>query len=296
MNRAVVISLLIFFSLFSAYGQDISARVIVDASRVGQSNKQVFDELSTSLNEFVNSTTWSSRSLKPNEKIKANFYLSISEYVNNNFKASLQLQYSRPVYDAIYQSPMLMIKDDEVSFTYNAFDPLVLNKNSLDSNLVAIFSYYIYFMLGIDADSFSLKGGTQFFNEALSIGDLARSQNFSGWSASNNGTGRIQLSQNIISNSYADFRTALYDYHRLGLDQMTIDSSASKKVILNSINSLALINRRDTSSALIKMFFDAKSQEITNIFTQGPEIDIKELKSNLVAMAPIFSASWNSIK
>ena len=96
---------------------------------------------------------------------------------------------------------MLMIKDDEVSFNYSAFDPLVLNKNSLDSNLVAIFSYYIYFMLGVDADSFSLKGGTPFFNEAQSIGDLARSQNFSGWNSSSNGTARIQLSQNILSNS-----------------------------------------------------------------------------------------------
>lgn len=296
MNKSIILSLCFVLTALIAQSQDISARITVDASRVGQSNRQVFDELSKSLNEFVNSTSWTSRRLKSNEQLRANFYLSVSEYSNNNFKASLQIQYSRPVYDAIYQSPMLMIKDNDLSFSYSAFDPLVLNKNSVDSNLVAVFAYYIYFMLGVDADSFSLKGGTQLFKEAQSIADLARSQNFSGWSSSNGTGGRIALTQDILSNAYSNYRTTLYNYHRLGLDQMTEDVQESKKTIAKAINSLTLLFNRDSSSALIKLFFDAKSQEITNVFSQGPAIDSKSLKSNLMTMAPIFSNSWNTIK
>lgn len=282
--------------MFTVQAQDISARVTVDASRIGQSNRQVFDELNKSINEFVNSTIWTSRSLKSNEKIKANFYLNITEYENNNFKASLQIQYSRPVYDAIYQSSLMMIKDNDVSFNYIAFSPLVLNKNNIDSNLVAVFAYYIYFMMGLDADSFSPKGGTPFYNEAQNIADLARSQNFSGWNLSASGQGRMQLAQDVLSNSYSNYRTALYEYHRLGLDRMTEDAVNSKEIIAQAINRLAPIFNRDSSSALIKMFFDAKSQEITSIFSQGPDVNTKELKSNLVVIAPIFSNYWNSIK
>lgn len=296
MNKSIWFSLLVFLTFLTTQAQDISARVTVDASRIGQSNRQVFDELGKSLNEFVNSTNWTSRRLNTMEKIKANFYLSISEYENNNFKASLQIQYSRPVYDAIYQSPVLMVKDNEFSFNYTAFTPLVLNKNSLDSNLVAVFSYYIYFMLGMDADSFAQNGGTKFYNEAQNIADLARSSNFSGWSSSSTGTSRTRFAQDILSNTYSDFRLALYEYHRLGLDTMVENALNSKTVIAQAINRLRSIFNRDSSSTLIKMFFDAKSQEITSIFSQGPEVKTQTLKSNLIAMAPIFSNSWNAIK
>jgi hypothetical protein len=296
MNKSLWFSLVVFVSVLSLQAQDISARVTVDASRIGQSNKQVFEELNKSLNEFVNSTNWTSRRLSSMEKIKANFYLNISEYENNNFKASLQIQYSRPVYDAIYQSPVLIIKDNDLAFNYTAFAPLVLNKNNLDSNLVAVFAYYIYFMMGLDADSFALKGGTNFYNEAQSIADLARSQNFSGWSSSSTAASRSRYAQDILSNSYSEYRMALYQYHRLGLDLMTNDASNSKEAMAQAINRFVPIFNRDSSSPLIKLFFDAKAQEISSIFSQGPDVKTKTLKSNLVRMAPLFSNTWNSIK
>lgn len=293
--KSLLSFLLVFLSL-QLWAQDIDAKIIVDASKIGQSNKQVFEQLSKSLNDFVNHTVWSNRQLKESEKIKVNFYLNISDYQDNAFKGSLQVQYSRPVFDAIYESPVVLIRDEDVSFTYESFMPLVLNKNGIDTNLISVFSYYIYLIIGIDADTFQSRGGSVFYQEASEIANLSRAQNFSGWSNSGTGFNRIQLSQDLLSNSYAAFRGALYNYHSKGLDYMTQSPEASKEIIASSITNLYTIYKRNAKTPLLTLFFDAKAQEIANLFSQGPNLDTKELKTNLMQMAPLFSNQWNRIK
>lgn len=281
--------------VFAVKAQDIDAKIIVDASKIGQSNRQVFEQLSKSLNDFVNTTVWSNRNLTDAEKIKINFYLNISDYSDNFFKGSLQVQYSRPVYDAIYQSPVVLIRDEDFSFQYESFMPLVLNKNGIDTNLVSVFSYYIYLIIGIDADTFQSRGGSVFFREANEIANLSRSQNFSGWNNTGSGYNRIQLSQDLLSNSYATFRAVLYNYHAKGLDYMTQDPEASKQIIANAVTNLHTIYKRNAKTPLLKLFFDAKAQELSNLLSQGPKIDTKVIKSNLMQMAPLFANQWNKI-
>ena len=45
-----------------------------------------------------------------------------------------------------------------------------------------------------------------------------------------------------------------------------------------------------------ELFFDAKSEEIQNIFSGGPQVDIATLIENLNRMAPTKRNNWTQIK
>ena len=52
----------------------------------------------------------------------------------------------------------------------------------------------------------------------------------------------------------------------------------------------------DPRPALLRTFFDAKSDEIQSIFSDGPAVDITSLINNLNRMAPTKRSNWAEIK
>ena len=134
-------NILFLSGLSVSFSQDFKANIQVDASRVNQSNTEIFQNLEKQLTEFMNNTSFSGRKIDISERISINIYLNISNYQDDSFEASLQIQSSRPIYQTNYETPLALLKDPAVVFNYQEFTPLVLNENRVDSNLVAIFSY-----------------------------------------------------------------------------------------------------------------------------------------------------------
>jgi len=143
--------------------QELNCKVTVNSDKIGQTNQQVFKTLERSLNDFVNKTKWTSKRYTNSEKISANMLINISQFDSGNFQASIQVQVSRPVYNSTYLTPVFFHKDNDFSFQYIEFQPLVFNPNNFESNLVSVVSYYVYIMLGMDAASFAPNGGKQYF-------------------------------------------------------------------------------------------------------------------------------------
>jgi hypothetical protein len=224
-------------------------------------------------------------------------FITVTEYESNRFGASIQLQSSRPVYNTSYESPIFNYKDNQFNFEYIEFQPLAYNENVFDSNLVGVISYYVYIILGLDADTFALEGGTEFYEQALRIVTLAQGSNFSGWSqsATENKT-RFVLADNLLSNTFREYRIAMYNYHRKGLDILGDNNSTGKQVIAGSMRLFESLIKRRPNAFLIQTFFDAKSEEIQNIFSDGPKVDIVSLKETLNRVAPFYSSTWNEIK
>ncbi|MEP0212134.1 MAG: DUF4835 family protein [Cellulophaga sp.] len=285
------------FAIFStATAQELNCTVTVNSDQVGQTNQQVFKTLERALNDFMNKTKWTNRIYKEQERVNSRMFITVTEYSSNSFKANIQIQSSRPVFNTSYETPIFNYKDNQFNFNYIEFQPLVYNQNTFDSNLVGVMSYYAYIMLGLDADSFALEGGTEHFKKAQGIVTQAQGSSAAGWSQSSSERTRFELVDNILSNAYREYRVAMYNYHRKGMDVLADNNSTGKQVISGTIRLLSTIAKRRTNAFVLQTFFDAKSDEIVSIFSDGPKMDVVKLKEVLNTAAPFYSSTWNKIK
>ncbi len=280
----------------SLYAQELNCTITINSDQVGQTNQQIFKTLERSLNDFVNKSKWTNKVYKERERVNARMFITVSEYESNRFKASIQLQSSRPIYNTSYESPVFNYKDNQFNFEYIEFQPLVFNENVFDSNLVGVVSYYVYIMLGLDADTFALEGGNDFFRKAQNIVTQAQGSSFTGWSQSSSERTRFELVDNLMSNTFREYRIAMYNYHRKGLDILADNNSTGKQVIAGTMRLMETMVKRRPNAFLIQTFFDAKSEEIKDIFSDGPKMDIVQLKETLTRIAPFYSNTWNEIK
>ncbi len=289
---------IVFFTVIGLWStaQEVDCRIVVNADQVSQTNQQIFKTLETSLNDFVNKNKWSDRVVNENERVAASMFITVTSYDSDRFEANIQIQSSRPVYNTSYESPIFNYKDNAFNFRYQEFEPLVYNPNSFESNLVGVVSYYVYIILGLDADTFSLQGGDEYYKQAQNIVTQAQSFGSAGWAQQTGERTRFELVDNLLSNTFREYRLAMYNYHRKGMDILADNNSTGKQIISGSLRLFESMVKRRPNAFLIQTFFDAKSEEIQNIFSDGPKVDIVKLKETLNKIAPFYSSTWNQIK
>lgn len=293
------LSVLIFllFSTIKLEAQELNAQVVVNADLVNQTNQQIFQTLEQSLNEFINTRIWSTKPFLNRERITSSFLFTLTSYSGNQFKATLQVQSQRPIYETNYDSPIINYLDKEVVFTYQEYQPLFYNQSEFESNLVSIISFYVYIILGLDADSFKPFGGNPYFEQAQQIVNLAQQTEINAWKPNAaNRRNRHELIDNLRSNTFREYRATLYQYHRKGLDEMVSNAEEGKRVMMEAINNLESLFNRRPNAFLLQLFFDAKVDEIVNIFSDGPKVNFDEIISTLKKIAPFFGPRWKQIK
>ena len=268
--RKLIFLFLVVFSSIAVNSQELNCLVTVNSEQVQGSNKQVFTTLQNALSEFINQTKWTNKTLKPEERINCAMNIIVTSRNNNNFEATLQIQSTRPVFGATYSTPVLNIKDNDFSFRYNEFDPLIYNENSFDSNLVSTIVFYVNIILGSDADTFKKNGGEQYLKEAQNVMLQAQQSGIAAWQNQVGKLNRFSLIDNILSPKLQNYRNALYTYHRAGLDVLSEDLKVGKQKIEDSLLSLESIFNKSIGNNLIRLFFDAKSDEIVRVYSDGP--------------------------
>ena len=283
-------------SFISINAQELNAQVIVNSDLVNQTNQQIFKTLEQSLNEFINTQVWTNQELLNQEKITCSFVLNLSNYNNDQFEATLQVQSQRPVFDSNYDTPIMNFLDRDIIFSYQEFQPLFFNKSSFESNLVSLLSFYAYVIIGLDADTFVENGGSSYYEQALQVLNLAQVTSRKGWKPSDGTRNRFWLIDNLRANTFREYREALYAYHRSGLDQMTSAPLEGKEAIMKAIIQLEALFLRRPNAFLLQVFFDAKVEEIVNIFKEGPKVDFKKIEIILKKIAPFFGSRWKQIK
>ena len=287
--------LFVLFSCFS-FAQVLNCKVSVNADLVDQTNSQIFETLERELNEFVNATSWVDIRTEDYNKINCTMLITIENYVNNEFQANLQLQSSRPVFGSTYATPLLNRKDDDFNFSYQEFESLNFNPNGTNTSLVSLISYYVFVILGVDADSFVLFGGDPYYEQARKIVDLSQANRFSGWKQSEKKTNRYWLIDQLSTYPFSLFRQSIYDYHLNGLDVMVNQPEVGKQTISKSISALKSLSESRPNSLVVQLFFDTKSDEVVQIFSGGPSFETSQLREDLNRIAPFFSAKWAEIR
>lgn len=288
--------LIVLLSICGAtFSQELNCEIVVNAQQTGNENLPVFKTLEKQLKEFINNTKWTNKQFTPQERINCSMVINVSAYNNDSFVATLQVQSSRPVFNSTYVSPIYNYNDSDFAFRYVEYQDLIFNKNQFVSNLVSVLTFHVYMVLGMDADSFALNGGDEHYKQAEIIMNYSQQENFKGWNLADGRQTRYILISNILSPTYKEYRSALYSYHFEGLDKMHENPKLAKEKIANSFNQLKLMNSRRPNSFLLRTFFDAKSDEIEQIFTGGPSINITETIETLTKIAPMHSSKWRNI-
>ena len=281
---------------FQVTSQELNAQVIVNSDLVNQTNQQIFKTLERALKEFINTQVWTEKVFLNQEKINCSFVFNLSAYSNDQFEATLQVQSERPVYQTSYDSPVLNFLDKDITFSYQEFQPLFFNESSFESNLISLISFYAYVIIGLDADTFLQNGGNRYFEKARQVVNLAQSSVRKGWKPGDGLRNRFWLIDSLRSNTFKEYRQTMYNYHRSGLDQMANDPIAGKKALMLSIQDLEPLFQRRPNAFLLQLFFDAKVEEIVNLFQEGPKIDFKKTEDVLKKIAPFFGSRWKQIK
>ena len=278
----IFLFLLLAFTAFSVRSQELRARVSVASNRVNSSvDKKAFQTLQTALNNFVNNTKWTNDNFTENEKIDCSFLLNLQSTDDPNvYKASLTIQSGRPVFNSSYVSPVINYQDNDVTFKYVEFQQLEFNDtrvsgtDPLVSNLTAVFAYWIDMVIGFDYDSFSPRGGNPYFQKAQNIVNNApEGRNISGWKAFDGTRNRYWLAENLLNSKYTIFHDAIYNYYRLGLDKLYDQEAVARAQILNVLNMLNSFNTDNPNTMILQFFFQAKTQEMIQIFSKANPAD-----------------------
>jgi hypothetical protein len=294
--RSVAVIVLTLLS-FGSIAQELNSIVTINVGpKIQTTDRNVFRDMKNALQQFLNTRKWTSDGFQPHEKINCSFLININEMpAIGIFSASVQIQSARPVYNSNYTSLLLNFADRDWEFEYIESQPLEYNDNNYSSNLTSMLAYYAYLIIGMDYDSFSELGGTPHFQKALIVVNNAQSSNRPGWQALGGTRNRYSLIENLINSQMTDVRKSLYSYHRLGLDMFEKTPDKSREIILKGLKDVKKARDINPSAILVISFFDAKSKELANIFSDGALPIRREAYDLIVSMDPSNRSSYEKI-
>ena len=294
------LSLLLLLSLTPTSAQELDAKIKINHSKVGVTDKNVFENLEQTLEQFVNERQWTALQFQKNERISVNINITVNKYDKTNglFECSALIQANRPVWGAQYSSVLYNNRDADFNFQFVEFDQLNFNEENIDNQLTALMAYYAYLIIGLDLDSFSPMGGTEILQRCMNLVNNAQNLEFSGWKPYDNNRNRFALINDYLDEGMKAFRQMQYDYYRKGLDEMTTNVERGRTNITEALQT-GLKGAHDSKplSLLPQIWTDFKRDELANIYKgKGTPKEKETVYDLLMAINASQSNAWNKIK
>jgi hypothetical protein len=267
--------------------QELNCTVAINSTQVQTTDRNVFKDMKTGLEQFMNTRKWTPDNFKNYEKINCSMLITITRMpAIGSFSASVQVRSARPIYNTNYTSQLFNFADRDWEFEYIESQPLEYNDNTYTTNLTSMLAFYAYVIIGMDYDSFSELGGTPYFQKALAVVNNAQSSNRPGWQSLGSNRNRYWLQENLNNSQMVDLRKAVYSYHRLAMDTFDKNPDQGREIILKGLKDIKKVRDINPSSILVISFFDAKGKEITNLFSDGNLQIRKQAYDIIVAIDP----------
>ena len=298
MIRSIAFFSVLFCSLASsrALAQELNCRVEVIAPQISNVEASIFESLEERITEFVNGRRWTNDNFRLEERIECTMQITISDAPTpTTFKGNVQVQSSRPVYNSDYNTPLLLVNDNDFEIVWDGSSTIQFSPGQHRDNLSSFLAYYAYMILGMDYDSMAQDGGTDYYVQAQAIVANAQSTGSSGWKASQNQQNRYWLVENMLSQTFRPVRNCLYNYHRLGLDRLYEDVERARLTMADALIEMRATHRIRPSSYNLQLFFLAKSDEILKVFGPAPDVEKTRLLPVLKQMDPGNISKYDSI-
>ena len=300
-NKATAMAAIIAMAMASATAsaEELNCQVEINAQKVANANKEIFNTLQQAISEYMNTTQWTDAQFYTNEKIDCKLFFTIATYddATGKMEGDLQIQSTRPVYNSSYTTTLINFKDTKISFLYQENEPLVFNEMEMQSNLTAILNFWAYMIIAIDFDSFGLEGGEPYYEKAANVVRLAQSSGETGWKMFEDDKNRSAVLSAYTDKTTSLIRTIIYNYHRMGLDQMVTSVDKGRQVITQALTvDLKKIYDASPMSVSLSMFKDAKLDEIVNIYSKANQTERDNVYESLYQLFPADNTRLEKIK
>jgi hypothetical protein len=271
MIKQAFLAFVLLFLVRFVTAQELYCKVQIQYQQIQGVDPSVFEEMEKAIFEFMNNRKWSGTNFQLNERIEATLIFTIQNAVQggSEFSGTLNVVLQRPIYGTDYNSVVINLVDNDIAFRYSPFQAMEYADNTYTNNLTHILAFYAYLMLGLDFDTFSLFGGAQYLEKAMTVASVAQNSPYQGWQAFEGPRNRFQLIENLTNSSYNGIRKLLYEYHRLGLDIMTENIDEGRTVITNSLSNLKEVYDKRPNLYSLQVVLEAKRQEIINIYQEA---------------------------
>ena len=287
---------------FSAVADDeateLNCEVEVNSQKISNGSKDIFNELKQSITDYMNTTKWTNATFGTNEKINCKLMLTLSSWddASGAMQGDLQIQSQRPVFNSTYTTALINFRDTKVNFNFEPGQQLVFSEMNMEDNLTAILNFWAYMIIAMDFDSFELNGGTPYYEKAAQVVRLAQSSGENGWKAFEDNNNRSAVLSAFTENQTAPIRQILYDYHRMGLDQMVVTVDKGRSTITHTLENLGKIYDVAPLSVCLTMFKDAKLDELVNIYSKANTTEKEAVYEMLYQVYPSETNRLDQIK
>ncbi|MBQ7945786.1 MAG: DUF4835 family protein [Bacteroidales bacterium] len=275
--------------------QELNCRVQINTDQIGGTDKAVYESFKNNLTEFLNTQHWTELTFGRQEKIDCGFMFIFQKTEDNVHTVELQIQSRRPVFNASYVSPILNLRQS-LEFEYQEGQTLEYNPNNISDNLTATIVFWVYFIMGMDFDTFSPKGGEFFFQQAQHIVTQAQGSLGDNWKAHADDNNCWSWMDAITNETQQVYRQLAYQYHRLGLDMMYDNMEEARANVGKALTLLETIKNNDARSPLLSNFSDAKLDEVIQIYSKAPQKEKDAIYDLLVQLYPGQSGRIEAIK
>jgi hypothetical protein len=265
-------------------------------TEVTTAEKELFEQLKQTIYDLMNNTKWTKDKFKVEERINCQMQLQINTINAGNFTGSLQVQATRPCFNSSYNSTLFNFQDDDFSFSYTKSSVVLFAPNQFRDNLSSILAFYAYYIIGLDYDSFSNKGGTPYFQEAQQIVSNAQTSGSAGWKSNEQGKrNRYWLVDNALQQLFDPLREGSYEYHRKGMDMMYSKPEEARKAMISALQKMAKISATRPNSINLLNFAQSKVTELKSVFADATEAEKTEVVTVLKKIDPANSSKYDAI-
>ena len=295
MKKLFLLFVVVVFA-FKVDAQELLCNVRVNSSQVQTSDRKVFQTMQKEVYEFINNRKWTSTNIQNEERIECTIMINISKKISNDeFEGSIQIQSTRPIYGTSYKSTLFNYLDNNFRFKYLEYQSLEFSESTHTSNLTSVLAFYVNIILGLDFTTFSEDGSYEYFNKAQIIVNNAQNAPEQGWKAFESDKNRYWLAHDLMDQRYSEFHMCMYRYHRQGLDKLGEDPEDARFEITEALEALKSIYRENSSAFILKLFFDAKADEIVNIYSEAFPNEQARIIKTLVEIDPSHSSKYQAI-
>lgn len=297
MKQLIFIISFLLSSFSVVYAQELNAKLTINTQKIQTTEREKFTAMEDNIKSLLNDQKWTDATFARSERIDCSIVITINEMIgDDSFKGEIQILSRRPVYNSSYITTLLNYRDTQFDFDYISGQTLDFNSTNITDNLTATLAFYIYVIIGLDFDSFSLNGGRPYFEKAMSIANAAQSLNSRGWEPFSGKGNRYDLAVALTDEGSKDFHSMWYGYHRMGLDEMAANPSRGMIRIIETLNDLQKFYDARPSSLLLTLYAEAKMNELTKVCSEAKADEKQDIRKRLLRIFPTKTTEINMLK